>query len=440
VTTDRTLRTAYSYDSQHERALPDVVVHAVTVEQVVSVVKIAAAHGVPVVARGAGSGMTGGAVPEAGGIVLNLERMNRILRIDAEDRLGWVQPGVVTADFQREAARHGLFYPPEPASAAFSTLGGNVAESAGGLGCVKYGLTKDFVAGVEFVTATGELVRTGVYTALQSPFDVGALLTSSEGMLGIITGIALHLIPLPEKRMAILALFGTLSQAAAASNAILASGVIPSVLEFMDKACIETVREYAGVEIPLDAGAALIAEVDGSAAQVEREHTLIRAVLDHHPALDVSSASSETERAALWKLRKSLSPAIAKIAPVKFNEDICVPLSQIPVMCSFVEDLARRHQIRVVTFGHSGDGNIHVNVMTSWERPDEIARVKEALHELFTHAVALGGTLSGEHGIGIAKRAYIGIALDPTTIRFERKIKRAFDPQNILNPGKVFPG
>ena len=438
VAADRTRLTAYSYDSQHEQVIPDAVVTVLCTEEVAAVMKIAAKHRVPVVARGAGSGLTGGSVPESGGIILNLERMNKVIDLNIEDRIGYVQPGVITTDFQELAERHGLFYAPEPASAAFSTLGGNVAESAGGLGCVKYGLTKDFTAGLVFVTADGTVVRTGSYGDCQSPFDLGAIMVGSEGMLGIITEIALRLIPLPAHRVTTLVIFRTLPEGAAASNAILASGVIPSVLEFMDGSSIESVREFAEVSIPDGAGSALLVEVDGSREQVAIEQAVVTDVLKKQRPIELKSAETPEEREALWKLRKSISPAIAKVAPVKFNEDVCVPVSRIPELCAFVEDLGRRKNLRVVTFGHSGDGNIHVNLMAHWDDPDELKRVHEGLEELFRKSVALGGTLSGEHGIGLTKRPYIGLALDGATIDFEKRVKRAFDPGNILNPGKMF--
>lgn len=440
VFTDKTELIAYTYDSQHENAMPDVVVNASNTLEVSVVVKLAREHGIPIVTRGAGSGMTGGSVPELGGIVLNLERMNKIIHLNVEDQIGYVQSGVITGEFQKLAEDNGLFYPPEPASAKFSTVGGNVAESAGGLGCVKYGLTKDFVAGLEFVTASGEIVRTGVYTDLESPFDVGAVLAGSEGTLGIITEIALRLIPLPESRLTVLALFRTLVETAKASNAVLSSGVGPSILEFMDSYCIETVREYADVHIPEDTGALLIIELDGDEEYISTGQKKLLRILSELNPIELKSAQTFEERMSLWKLREPLSQAIAKIAPLKFNEDICVPISQIPQICAYVEDLGTRRKVKVVTFGHSGDGNIHVNFMTHWNRPDEVARVKKAVKELFVEAVRVGGTLSGEHGIGMTKRAYIGIALDKTTINFEKKIKRAFDQDNILNPGKIFPG
>jgi len=439
VFTDKTELVSYSYDSQPETSLPEVVVHVSGRTEVIEVVKLASEHGIPVVARGAGSGLTGGSVPERGGIVLNLEKMNKIVHLNAEDRVCYVQPGVVTGEIQKLAGENGLFYPPEPASAKFSTIGGNVAESAGGLGCVKYGLTKDFVAGLEFVTSRGDVVRTGVYTDRVSPFDVGNLITGSEGTLGIITEIAIRLIPLPESRLTVLALFRNLIDAAKASNAVLSSGVGPSVLEFMDGYCINTVREYAQVEIPGDTGALLIVELDGDEDYISAGEKKLNDVLNEQNPIELKYAKTAEDRASLWKLRESLSPAIARIAPLKFNEDICVPISLIPDICAFVAKLARKRVLKVVTFGHSGDGNIHVNFMTHREYPGEVAMVQRSIKELFREVVRIGGTLSGEHGIGISKRAYIGLALDRKTIDFEKKVKKALDPDEILNPGKIFP-
>lgn len=430
---------AYSYDSQLVNVVPDAMVMVSSAVMVSDVIRLARLHHIPIVARGAGSGMTGGSVPERGGIVLNLEPMSHIIRIDTQDRIGYVQPGVITGDFQAEASKRGLFYPPEPASSLFSSVGGNVAESAGGLGCVKYGLTKQFIEGLEFVTADGDIVRTGVFAETDAPFDSGAVLSGSEGTLAVITEIALRLIPLPESRVTFLSLYRTLPDAARASNAVLRSGAGPSVLEFMDGSCIETVRGYANVTIPDGTGALLIVELDGDSESVGAGYEIVKTVLEQSDAISISSASTEKERLQLWKLRKSVSPAIAKIAPLKFNEDICVPISRIPEICTFVEELGRRRDVRVVTFGHSGDGNLHVNFMTDLKRPEEVQRVKDAIVDLFTEAVRCGGTLSGEHGIGIAKRPYVPIALDEPTIAFQKAIKRAFDKDDILNPGKIFP-
>ncbi len=430
---------AYSYDSQPVNALPDFMVMPASTAEVAAIVETAGEHAVPLVARGAGSGMTGGSVPEKGGIILNLESMNRILHISAEDRIARLQPGVITGTFQAEAAKLGLFYPPEPASSQYSSIGGNVAESAGGLGCVKYGLTKQFVTGLEFVTAGGGIVRTGLLSDDEIPFDPGAVLAGSEGTLAVVTEIAVRLIPLPESRFSVLALFRSLMEAAEASNAVMASGVGPSVVEFMDGACIDTVRDYVDVDLPEDTGALLIVELDGDAGEVEAGRDRVVSILEDASPLRVQGAANERERTELWKLRKSVSPATARIAPLKFNEDVCVPISRIPETCAFVEKLGERNDVRVVTFGHSGDGNLHVNFMTHWRRPEEVERVKASIGELFREVVRLGGTLSGEHGIGIAKRPYLPIALDEATIDFEKRIKRAFDPADTLNPGKIFP-
>ncbi|MFA6471806.1 MAG: FAD-linked oxidase C-terminal domain-containing protein [Candidatus Latescibacterota bacterium] len=439
VITDRNELIAYSYDGQPEKRMPDAMVLVSQTREIAEVVAIAVRYNIPLIARGAGSGLTGGAVPEHGGIVLNFERMNRILRIDSEDRIGYVQPGVITADFQKEAAGKGLFYPPEPASAQHSTIGGNVAESAGGLTCVKYGLTKQFVAGLEFVSSEGEIVRTGVYSDREAPFDIGALMVGSEGTLGIVTEVALRLIPLPTGKRTILALFRTLIETVRASNAVLSCGVEPAVLEFMDRSCIDAVRDYAGVDIPEETAALLLIELDGDDEYLAAAEAKVMSLLKSRHPVELKSAQNADERNALWKLRKSTSPAIALIGPLKFNEDICVPLSRIPEMCAFVEELGKRHNVRVVSFGHSGDGNLHINFMTDRKRPQEVARVKLAIEELFREAVRVGGTLSGEHGIGMMKRPYLKIALNKATIEFEKKVKQALDPSNVFNPGKIFP-
>ena len=439
VITDRNELIAYSYDGQPEKRMPDAMVLASQTGEIAEIVTVAVRYNIPLIARGAGSGMTGGAVPEHGGIVLNFERMNRILRIDCEDCIGYVQPGVITADFQKEAAGKGLFYPPEPASAQHSTIGGNVAESAGGLTCVKYGLTKQFVAGLEFVTSEGEIVRTGVYSDREAPFDIGALMVGSEGTLGIVTEVALRLIPLPDGKRTILALFRTLSETVSASNAVLSSGVEPAVLEFMDRSCIDAVRDYAGVDIPEETAALLLIELDGGEEYLAAAEAKVMSLLKSLRPVELKSAQNIDERNALWKLRKSTSPAIARIAPLKFNEDICVPISRIPDICRFVEELGHRRDVKVVSFGHSGDGNLHINFMTDRKRPQEVARVKLAIEELFREAVRVGGTLSGEHGIGMMKRPYLKIALNKATIEFEKKVKQALDPSNVFNPGKIFP-
>ncbi len=439
VLTDPGELIAFAYDGQPRRARPEAVVIAEEEEHVLAAVRFAREHKVPLVARGAGSGMTGGSVPEKGGIVLDLERMNRIVRIDAEDRIAYCRPDVITGDLQRAAARQGLYYPPEPASSEFSSIGGNIAESAGGLGCVKYGLTKAFIAGLRFVTGTGALVATGVYTDRPSPFDPGAVLAGSEGTLGIVVEAALRLVRIPEKRVTVLALYRSLGAAAEAAGAVLATGILPAVLEFMDKRSIETVRDYAGIAVPDGTGAAVIVELDGDAGQVAAEHPIVREALASARPIEIRTAESDADRAGLWKLRKSLSPAIAKIAPMKFNEDVCVPLSRIPALCAFVERLGRERNQVVVIYGHAGDGNLHVIFMTDPANRAEVRRVEESVGDLFREVVRLGGTLSGEHGIGMAKRAYLPLALDPATISWEQRIRRAFDPVGILNPGKIFP-
>ena len=439
IITNQHILNAYSYDSHPGYFQPDAVVTVHTTAEVAEVMKIAASARIPIVPRGAGSGTTGGSVPERGGIVLNMERMKRIININVEDRLGYVQPGVVTGDFQRAAAAKGLFYPPEPASAQFSTLGGNVAESAGGLGCVKYGLTKHFVAGLEFVTTSGDIVRTGVFSDRDTPCDASAIITGSEGTLAVVTEIALRLIPLPPARVTMAAFFRTLAEAGSASNAVMSSGATPSVLEFLDAGCIEAVRDDTDVTIPDGTGAILIAETDGTREEAAAAGKLLEQALRGTNLIELRLADKAKERESLWSLRTSLNPAVLRLAPLKINEDISVPVSRIPAMCEYIEQLGREYNVRVVSFGHSGDGNIHVNFMVDREPSEEAERAHAAVVDLFREVVRIGGTLSGEHGIGLTKRPYIDLALDEATLRFERGIQRAFDPDGIMNPGKMFP-
>lgn len=430
---------AYSYDSHPGYFLPDAVVTVRTTAEIAAVLTLASANRIPVVARGAGSGTTGGSVPERGGIVLNLERMKRIVGISVEDRLGFVQPGVITGEFQRAAAAKGLFYPPEPASSQFSTLGGNVAESAGGLGCVKYGLTKHFVAGLEFVTTHGDIVRTGAFSDRDTPCDAGAAVTGSEGTLAVVTEIALRLVPLPPARVTMAAFFRSLADAGRASNALLSSGAIPSVLEFLDAGSIEAVRDHTEVAIPEGTGAILIAETDGTREEAAAAGEVLERTLRGAGIIKLTRAEKASERESLWTLRTSLNPAVLRLAPLKINEDISVPVSRIPEICEYIERLGRERDVRVVSFGHSGDGNIHVNFMLDKEPSEEADRAHTAVTDLFREVVRVGGTLSGEHGIGITKRPYIKLALDEPTLRFERAIRRAFDPEGVMNPGKMFP-
>jgi glycolate oxidase len=419
--------------------LPDAVAFPLSTEEVRLAVLLANEKGFPVVPRGAGSGFSGGSLAVRGGVVLAMERMDRILSIDGENLFAVVEPGVVTGRLKEEAAKRGLFYPPDPASLAFSTIGGNVAECAGGMCAVKYGVTRDYVLGLEAVLGTGELVRTGVTTAKGVVgYDLTRLLVGSEGTLGIVTRVTVRLVPLPPSTETLLAFFPGNREASNAVNGIVAARVTPSALELMDRSALDCVRDLADLPLPVEAGSALLVEVDGSAARAREEGEAVEAALRAHGAFDVRRASDGAGREALWKVRRSISPALRKIAPVKLNEDIVVPRSRLPDMMEFLSALSLRLSLRIVNFGHAGDGNIHVNVMISGTDPEERRRADGAVEEIFRKTLDLGGTISGEHGVGVAKAPFFEMEVGPLGVSVMKRIKACFDPKGILNPGKIW--
>ena len=432
-------RICYSFDATGKKFLPDAVAWPVNAEEVRQAVLLANRHRFPVVPRGAGSGFSGGSLPVHGGIVLSTERMDRILTIDAENLYAVVEPGVVTETLKAAAKARGLFYPPDPASLKFSTLGGNIAECAGGMCAVKYGVTRDYVLGLEAVLGTGELVRTGVATAKGVVgYDLTRMLVGSEGTLGIVTRATLRLIPLPEAAATLLALFHGNRRSAEAVNAIVAARVTPSAMELMDRTAIDCVQALMPVPLPEGTGSALLLEVDGAEGQVAREADLLTEVCRAHGAIEVRRASDAHGRDDLWKLRRSISPALRRLAPVKLNEDIVVPRSRLADMFAFLSDLSDRRKVRIVTFGHAGDGNIHVNIMISGEDADETRRAEEAVGEVFRKTVEMGGTISGEHGVGISKAPFLEMEVGPLGVAVMKRLKECFDPNGILNPGKIF--
>ena len=430
----------YSYDSTPHRGMPAAVVFPTETGQVAQVVRYLDEWNIPVTPRGAGSGLTGGSIPRKGGVVISLEHMDKILTVDAAARIGYVQAGVVTSDFQKHVNKFNLFYPPDPASADFSTIGGNIAECAGGLTCVKYGVTKSYVAGIIAVDARGNVFKTGVYTPWgEESYDLASLIIGSEGTLAIICEAAIRLKEMQQDKRTLSAFFSTMNESAHAAVLILHNGLVPLNIEFMDSECLKTVERYAGVTSPPDADSLLLVEVDGSTEEVEESIERIKVIIEKLSPIELSLAENEEDRDRLWKLRKSLSPSIAQIAPLKINEDICVPLSRIPHIVDFIGKLRERYQVKIVVFGHAGDGNIHVNFMTHPDNTDEIERIDKATCEMFKETVRVGGTLSGEHGIGITKQKYLGIELGESLLRLESRIKHALDPDDILNPGKILP-
>jgi len=440
VATDLQDLICYGYDATQMEFLPDAVVHPADAAEVSAVMRLANAEKVPVFPRGAGSGFTGGALPKGGGIVLVTTRMNRILRIDTENLIAEVEPGVVTEQFQIEVEKLGLFYPPDPASLKFSTLGGNVAENAGGPRCVKYGVTRDFVMGLEVVLPTGEVIRTGgeTYKAVVG-YDMTRLLCGSEGTLGVITKIIFKLLPLPEAKKTMLTIFDSIDGAAKAVSTIIGARIIPTTLEFMDYATLQCVDRRFSLGIPPEGRAVLIIEVDGDRELIEKQAARIQELIAPLGLVQCKVAKDAAESEALWRVRRLVSPSLRDVNPTKYNEDIVVPRSKVPDVIRKIEQIQQKYDIPIVNFGHAGDGNIHVNVMIDKEIPGMEEKAHEAIREVFQAALDLSGTMSGEHGVGLAKQPYIPMELSPVQIATMKSIKHALDPNNILNPGKMFP-
>ncbi len=439
VSTEQADLLCYSYDATQQQFLPEAVVHPGSTEEISRILKLANREKIPVFPRGAGSGFTGGALPTKGGIVLVTERMDKILAIDEENLVATVQPGVVTEVFQQAVEKVGLFYPPDPASLKFSTLGGNVAECAGGPRCVKYGVTKDYILGLEVVTPTGDVIRTGGPTMKGVVgYDLTKLLCGSEGTLGIITRIVIKLLPLPEAKKTMLVLFDSIDGAAQAVSAIIRGKIIPTTLEFMDGRTIDCVRQATGLEVPESARAVLIIEVDGDREFLDKQAGRIAEIIRPLGVVETRIAETPAESEALWQIRRSVSASLRKVNPDKFNEDICVPRSRVPEMIRKIDAIAEKYGVPIVNFGHAGDGNIHVNVMIDKKIEGELEKAEKAIEEVFKGALELGGTMSGEHGVGIAKAPFIPLELSPEASEYMKTIKRALDPNNILNPGKIF--
>jgi len=440
IATDRQDLICYGYDATQLEFLPDAVVHPASALEVSQLLKLANAERFPVFPRGAGSGFTGGALPKGGGIVLVTTRMDRVLRIDTENLIAEVEPGVVTEEFQLAVEKLGLFYPPDPASLKFSTLGGNVAENAGGPRCVKYGVTRDFVMGLEVVLPTGEIIRTGgeTYKGVVG-YDLTRLLCGSEGTLGIITKIIFKLLPLPEAKKTMLTIFDSIDGAARAVSTIIGAKIIPTTLEFMDYATLQCVEKRFSLGIPPEGRAVLLIEVDGDRDLIEKQAERIRELIKPLGLVQFTVAKDDAESEALWKVRRLVSPSLRDVNPTKYNEDIVVPRSKVPDVIRLIEKIQETYAIPIVNFGHAGDGNIHVNVMIDKDIPGMEEKAHEAIREVFQAALDLGGTMSGEHGVGLAKQPYISLELTPDQVAAMMAIKRALDPNNILNPGKMFP-
>jgi D-lactate dehydrogenase len=438
--TDAGERLTYGYDNSRRQALPDAVALPTTREQVVALVRACRMHRVPVIARGRGTNTTGAAVPTAGGIVVSFERMRRIVDVRPGDRCAVVEPGVLNGDLQRALQPHGLFWPPDPTSADFSTVGGNLACNAGGPRAVKYGASRDNLLALTAVTGTGALIHCGSATTKGATgYDLPRLLVGSEGTLALIVEATLKLTPLADARRAVRARYRDVESAAAAVARLMAQPATPSMLEFMDGDAVRLARTVGGADLPADTGALLMIEADGDARTLPHVvEALIRAA-QGDGCLEALPADDDDARERLWAARKALSPALRSLAPGKINEDVVVPVSRIPALVAGVRAISRERALPIVCFGHAGNGNLHVNLMYDPADADQHTRAQAAMGEVFALTLSLGGTLSGEHGIGLAKRDFMPQAIDAPTLAMMRAVKAAFDPDGILNPGKLLP-
>jgi glycolate oxidase len=432
---------AYSYDGTFAEQRPEVVVQPDSTEQVSEVMKVAWREGIGVVPRGMASGLAAASVPMDGGLVLDTCRLNQIFEIDEVNFIVTAGAGVVTQDLADTVAKKGLFYPPDPSSIKQSTLGGNAACNAGGPRCLKYGVTSDYVMGLTVVLADGRVLKTGGKAIKNvTGYNLTQLLVGSEGTLGIITELILKLVPLPKVARTAKAIFPKLADASVAVNNVLSAGITPATIELMDETTIATIEEALHLDLPLDVEAMLIIECDGmDEDQVLKEIETVAGVCRATGAREVEVARTEKERTALWTARRSISPSLARRAPNKLGEDISVPRSAIPAAVAAIKEISRQREIPIAIFGHAGDGNLHPNILFDKRDPAQMEKVKQAAGDIFTTSVRLGGTLSGEHGVGLLKLPYLELALGPLYIELMDKIKQALDPKCILNPGKVVP-
>ncbi|MBS1797859.1 MAG: FAD-binding protein [Acidobacteria bacterium] len=429
----------YGGDAVKEKFPPEAVVFPESTAQMVEILKLANEYLFPVTARGGGVGYTGGAVPIEGGIVVGTDRMNRIVEINADDLYVVCQPGLTTYALQQAVEKYGLLFPPDPASYKDSYIGGNIAENAGGMRTPKYGVTKHSVLGLEVVTATGEVIRTGGRTVKNVVgFDLTGLICGSEGMLGIITEATLKLLPMPEATATVRASFKTMEEACKVLTRFTPEGLLPMAMEVVDRNCIGAIEENFAFGLAADAGAILIVAVDGFRDEVEKNAITIERILKANNGFDILRSKTKDEENKLWDVRRAISPSLMKYGTLKINEDVVVPRSKVPELIRRVEEIGRRHQTFVANFGHAGDGNIHVNFMCDRADADSVARARACVKETFELSVNLGGSISGEHGIGYVKAPYLDIAVDRPTLEVMKAIKKVFDPNGILNPGKMF--
>lgn len=430
----------YGYDNSRRHALPDAVIFAESHEDIVNAVKLCYEHEVPLTARGRASGTTGAAIPLKGGVVLSLERMQKIIRLDPNNRVMVVEPGVLNSEVQLLAKTKGFFWPPDPTSSAYCSIGGNLSCNAAGPRSLKYGTTRENTLGLTAVTGTGDTIECGVYTTKGVVgYDFTRLLIGSEGTLGIISQAILKLTPLPQAKRTLRAFYRDIHGAAEAVTQIMSSPITPCGCEFIDGNAIQMIRQHANAPLPSDAGSMIMIEVDGQEESLAADIEIMEKAAAHSSLIDLAVAKTNEESEKLWAIRKSLSQALRSLSPHKINEDVVVPISNIPRLLDYTQELAKQFNITIVNFGHAGNGNIHVNLLMDPFDPIQGPKAKECLNLLFDKVVALQGSLSGEHGVGLEKRDYVAKELSLPTLKLMQQIKAQFDPKGILNPGKFFP-
>ena len=438
--TEESDRISYGYDNSRRQALPDAVAFPTTHDQVRQIVKLCNEKHIPITARGRGTGTTGATVPTHGGLVVSLERMNKIITVDTANRYMVVEPGVLNQQIQDEAAQQGFFWPPDPSSGAFCTVGGNLAYNSAGPRAVKYGTPRENTLGLRAITGEGEEIRTGVFTTKGVVgYDLTRLLIGSEGTLAIITEATLKLSPLAESKRTLQAIYRDIESATEAVAAIMAQPVIPCALEFIDGKSIDMIRHYSNADLPQDAGAMLMIEVDGPESCIEKSMDAVASAAKNGGLIRLVHARTENEINDLWATRKALSPALRTVAPKKINEDIVVPVSNIPTLIRGLDSLSKEFDITIINFGHAGNGNLHTNILYDPADEKQAINAHHCLDKMFSLVLSLNGTLSGEHGVGLEKMDFIDREIDPVTLDLMRKIKNQFDPNNILNPGKMLP-
>jgi len=439
VLLSETERAVYSYDAGHDRHMPDVVVLPRTTEQVVELVKLASAAGVPVTTRGAGTGLSGGSVPIQGGMVIVTSLLRRILEVNAEDPYAVVETGVINTDLTAAVAPYGLYYAPDPSSQTVSTLGGNVAENAGGPHCLAYGLTSNHVLHLEVVLSDGEVVQLGSVAPDQPGLDLRGVVIGSEGMFGIVTKITVRLMPKPEDARTMVAIYNRLEDAGSTVTDLLKQGIIPAAAEIVDNLIARAVEAANHLGYPDDAGAVLLVEVDGLPDGLDELAETIIGVCRQNGAREVRFARTEEERVALWKGRKGAAGAIGRLAPSKYQQDATIPRSRLPEALKFIGEVAEKYNVKIGTMLHAGDGNLHPNILFDAREPGIMDTVIKASNEITRRCVDMGGTITGEHGVGLEKQELMTWMFSDADLRQMRLLRAAFDPQGLMNPGKVFP-